>query len=275
MIRLAAIAALACCATSALAEEKPLWELGLGVGALAFPDYRGSDETSVYPVPIPYVVYRGTFLKADRDGVRGELFNRDVAEFNISLNGTIPVNSEDNAARTGMPDLDPTIEVGTSLNVHLWRTADRAIELDLMLPIRAPITLESSPQAIGWVFSPRINLDIDDLGGEEGWSFGIGVGAMYAARRYHEYFYDVAPRYATAQRPAYEADGGYSGLYAVTALSKRFPKYWVGAYLRYEALSGAEFEDSPLMRTTDYLAGGVGIAWMIGKSKRTVDVTDE
>ena len=25
------------------AEQKPLWEFGLGVGGLVFPDYRGSD----------------------------------------------------------------------------------------------------------------------------------------------------------------------------------------------------------------------------------------
>ena len=53
-------------------EEKPLWEAGLGIGALAFPDYRGSDEVNTYPVPLPYFVYRGKFLKADREGVRGD-----------------------------------------------------------------------------------------------------------------------------------------------------------------------------------------------------------
>lgn len=269
-----ASAALACCATS-VAEEKPLWEFGLGLGALTFPDYRGSDETSAYAVPIPYIVYRGEFLKADRNGVRGELFNRDIAEFSISVSGTIPVNSEDNAARSGMPDLKPTLELGPSLDLHLWRSGDRDVELDLVLPLRAPLTIESSPRSIGWVFSPRINLDIDDIGGEDGWSFGVGLGATWTDQRYHEYFYDVAPRYATPQRPAYRSDGGYSGLYAVTALSKRYPKYWIGAYLRYEALSGAESEDSPLVRSKDYLAGGVGIAWMIGESKRMVEVTDE
>ena len=65
---------------AAVAEEEPLWEAGLGVGALSFPDYRGSDERQLYPVPVPYFVYRGDFFKADRDGVRGELFDRDYLE---------------------------------------------------------------------------------------------------------------------------------------------------------------------------------------------------
>ena len=71
-------------------EEKPLWEFGLGVGAIEFPDYRGSDETQVYPVPVPYFVYRGPFFKADRDGVRGELFDRKYVELSISVNAHDP-----------------------------------------------------------------------------------------------------------------------------------------------------------------------------------------
>jgi len=259
---------------SAEAKEEPLWEAGLGVGALAFPDYRGADEGSVYPVPMPYFIYRGEFLKADRDGFRGELFNREIAELSISFNGTIPVDSEDNAARRGMPDLKPTVEVGPSLDVHLWKSQDRDVKLDVILPLRAPITLESSPQSIGWVFSPRINLDIDDIGGPGGWSFGVGAGPVFADRRYHAYFYDVSPRFETAERPTYRSSSGYSGAHLITSLSKRFPKYWVGAFMRYDVLSGAEFEDSPLVRRRSSVFGGVGIAWMIGKSKRMVEVKD-
>ena len=36
------------------AEEKPLWEAGLGIGAMVFPDYRGSDQVNAYPIPLPY-----------------------------------------------------------------------------------------------------------------------------------------------------------------------------------------------------------------------------
>ena len=53
------------------AKDLPLWELGLGVAGLWFPDYRGADETRGYVLPVPYVVYRGEFFKADRNGIRG------------------------------------------------------------------------------------------------------------------------------------------------------------------------------------------------------------
>jgi MipA family protein len=257
----------------ARAEQKPLWEAGLGVGGIAFPDYRGSDEMKVYPIPVPYFVYRGDFLKADREGVRGELFDREYAELSISLNATIPVSSDDNEARHGMPDLAPTIELGPSLDLHLWKSADERAKLDLILPLRAPITIESSPQSIGWSLSPRLNFDLENVR-QSGWNIGIGVGPLYADRKYHDYFYSVEPRYATTTRTEFSADGGYSGMHVLAALSKRFPKYWIGAYVRYDSLRGAAFEDSPLVRSRDYVAGGIGIAWMIGQSKRLVEVEE-
>lgn len=264
--------ALALLAPALHAEEKPLWEFGLGAGAIAFPDYRGSDETHVYPVPVPYFVYRGRFLKADRDGLRGELFDREYAELSLSVNGTIPINSEDNSARRGMPDLKPTIELGPSLELHLWRSADRATKLDLVMPLRLPITMESSPRSLQWLFAPRLNIDFENFAGHAGWNFGAGVGPVFAADKFHEYFYSVPARFATASRPEYRADGGYSGMHVLAALSKRFPKYWVGAFLRYDWLGGAEFDDSPLVRRQNSLAGGFGFAWMIGESKRLVTI---
>ena len=52
------------------AQERPRWEFGLGVGAVSFRDYRGSDTTHAYPVMVPYFIYRGRLFQADRSGVR-------------------------------------------------------------------------------------------------------------------------------------------------------------------------------------------------------------
>jgi outer membrane scaffolding protein for murein synthesis (MipA/OmpV family) len=121
------------------------------------------------------------------------------------------------------------------------------------------------------VFSPRLNLDVRNVAGFNGWDFGIGAGPIFADRKFHEYFYSVRERDVTAERPAYRADGGYSGTQLLAALSKRFPKYWIGAYVRYDSLSDAAFAASPLVKSQHYLAGGIGIAWMIGESKKKVE----
>ena len=104
---------------SSHAGDAPLWEAGVGAAVIDFPDYRGSDERQTYVLPVPYVVYRGRFLKVDRENVRGLFFKSDKAELDVSLNGSVPVKSSDNRAREGMPDLEPTLEIGPSLNLFL------------------------------------------------------------------------------------------------------------------------------------------------------------
>ena len=83
----------------AQAKQEPLWEFGLGAGAIAFEDYRGSNTTHAYPLPVPYFRYNGKFLKADRDGVRGTLFNQNWLEINVSFNLTTPVRTDRAALR--------------------------------------------------------------------------------------------------------------------------------------------------------------------------------
>ncbi len=274
---LVALLAAGCCIVGASAsrgDEKPLWEAGLGVGALGFSDYRGADTGHGYLVPVPYVVYRGQFMKADRDGVRGEFFDNRLAEFKVSVSATTPVTSRRNEARAGMPDLEPTFEVGPELDVHLWRSADERVRLDANLPVRRSMTIESRPRAVGWLAAPCLDLDVTDIGGRSGWDGSVDVGPLYADAGYHRHFYSVAPAYATATRPAYQAVGGYSGTELWASATRRFPNFWVFAFARYDSLAGAAFLPSPLVRRQSYWQGGFGIAWIIGKSSRLVEAAD-
>jgi outer membrane scaffolding protein for murein synthesis (MipA/OmpV family) len=258
----------------AFAAEKPLWELGIGMSALSFPDYRGSDESSLYAIPFPYVVYRGTFLKADRDGIRGAFFDSDRIELNMSVGASVPVKSDQNRARQGMPDLQPTVEFGPALDLNLWRTHDRRYKLDLRLPVRAAVTVLGGVDYAGWEFSPRLALDVTDVAGQVGWSLGLLAGPMYGSERSHDYFYSVAPQYATADRPAFDAEAGYAGSQFLMSLSKRYPKYWLGAFVRWDSLTGAVFADSPLVRQQNYFAAGIAIAWIFKESSTLVEEED-
>jgi outer membrane protein len=271
-----AISGLVCCAVvgNAGAEEKPLWELGAGVGGAVVPDYPGSDESRSYVAPIPYVAYRGKYLKADRGGLRTALFDRRYAELSLSLGGSVPVKSEDNDARRGLPDLKPTLEVGPRLDVHVWRSQDERIKLDLGVPVRLPVTLASESRSVGVVFEPRVSLKINDFAGFEGWQLGAAVGPSFADRKYHQYFYGIDSELGTLDRPAFDASGGYSGASLRLNLSKRYPGLWLGGFVRYENLEGAAFEASPLVRSTGSLSVGFGAAWIFFRSKRMVE-TDE
>ena len=282
-----ALASLACAAASAQwpvepgpdidaglnpGTQRPLWELGVGVAGLRLPDYRGSDQSRGYLLPLPYVVYRGTWLKADRDGARALLFDTQRVKVDVSVAASTPTRSEDNAAREGMPNLPGTGEIGPNLNVTLAASSNDRWKLDLRLPLRAAFTLQRSPRFVGTTFSPNLNLDIGGVGG--GWNVGLLTGPVFADRKYHEYLYGVDPAYATAARSAYQAHGGYAGWQALAATSRRFGSTWVGAFLRYDSLGGAAFEDSPLVRRRSALTLGFGVAWILATSSELVPSTD-
>jgi outer membrane protein len=262
-----------CVAAPAQAEKKPLWEAGAGIGVLDFPDYRGSDERSTLALPVPYFVYRGDFLRVERNRVSGRLFESDRLELDVSLNASIPVDSDDNDARRGMPDLDPAVEVGPALEIHLARDAARKYALDLRLPVRAVIT--TGLDHIGWIAHPNLNLDVTDPLGWQGWRLGLLAGPIFGSREYHDYFYGVDPKFATAQRPAYEAHGGYAGSAAIAALSRRYPKFWIGGLVRLDSLSGATFEDSPLVKDRSFVTAGFAMTWILKESETQVETQRE
>ncbi len=122
---------------AAQTELKPQWEAGAGFAAIDFPMYRGSDERRAYLLPIPYFVYRGETIQINRERVRGLIFKRDRVEMDISVNGSVPAKGA--IARQGMPDLDPTLEVGPSLNVHLYYSDDRKTSFDVRMPVRGVV----------------------------------------------------------------------------------------------------------------------------------------
>ena len=250
----------------------PLWEFGIGVTGLSIPDYRGSDERKGYVLPFPYMVYNGDLLKVDRKGVYSDMFKSERVRIDISADASVPVKSEDNGARQGMPDLDPTFEIGPSLEVCISQSCKSKDVWMIRVPLRAVIASDfSHVDGAGWVIHPHINYDIVDAGTGPGWSFGVAAGVLFASKVYHEYYYGVAPAYVTATRPAYEARAGYSGFRVASALSRRFDDLWVGVFARYDDLSGAVFEDSPLMRIKHSFQAGIGVAWVFARSSTLVE----
>ena len=257
------------------ADEKPLWEAGAGLGVLSLPDYRGSDESRVYALPFPYLIYRGDFFKADRDGARVQFLDTDRIRFEVAVSASQPVRSSNNQARQGMPDLKGSFEAGPALDVILARSEDRRIRFDFRLPVSTGVTLGGGFKGIGWQASPRLNLDIGDVAGVAGLNLGLATGPIFNSRKRDAYFYDVDSEYVRPGRPAYRSDGGYAGAQVLAALSKRFGRYWVGGFVRADTLQGATFADSPLVRRRSYVAGGFGVSYVFDQSRQMVDVAED
>lgn len=261
--------ALALAVTTIQAAGKPLWELGVGVAPVTFPAYRGAEEQRSFTFPIPYIVYRGDRLRVDRGGARGMLWDSDNVEVDLSFDGAIPVDSTDDGPRAGMEELDPILEAGPSVKVELAQTDSGRLEF--RLPVRAAIAIgDGSTSHEGWKVHPMLNYSAPGL--VDGWDVGFNIGPRFASRDFHAYYYDVGPADVTPERPAYRASAGYSGLSMLVSASRRFERFWVGSFLRYDNLQGSIFEDSPLVETDHAISAGVAISWILWQSEETVSV---
>jgi len=263
---------------AAHAEELPKWELGIGAGGVAVPDYKGSDQTRALAMPFPYFAYRLDWLDADRDGVRAKFFNSERVELNLSADGSAPLRRNHNRAREGMPGLDYILEVGPSLDVNLWKSPKKSRQLKLVMPVRQAFKMEGGVRATGWTFSPHLDFDLAGLGrpdgSQEGWHLNLQAGPMFANRRYNAHFYDVAEEYAREDRPAYRSRSGYAGSQLQTSISRKFGSVSLGAYAEWDYLQGAVFEESPLMKRRSNLSGGIFMTWTLMHSDEYVNITD-
>jgi MipA family protein len=175
-------------------EKLRLWEAGVGIALVMFPDYRGPNQQSAYVLPLPYFIYRGERLKVDYNGSRGVLFDPKRLHPDLSINASAPGKSDDNDARRGMPNLDSAVELGPVLKYYLT-DEDAPLCSHLELPVRAVIATDfTSFNYTSWLMLSSLWLEAKDLAD---WDLSLGVRPIIANDRYHDYFYGVAPESAT------------------------------------------------------------------------------
>lgn len=255
------------------AERLPLWEIAVGGVGMQLPVYRGADESRSLLLPFVYPVYRGDIWRVDDEGARGLLFSSDRVDVKLSLDGNLPADSDDIDRRDGMPDLDPTVQVGPSLEFKLWNTVAANQQVTFNLPLRAVVALDfSDAQAIGFTTSPHVRYNRSVALLNRPWRLRLSAGLEFGSAAYHDYYYEVDPQYATAERPAYDAEAGYGGTRVVFTFTSRHPDgtNWLSLFARHDHVEGAKFEDSPLVASSNGLTVGLVYAYFFARSKQTV-----
>lgn len=242
----------------------PLWELGIGAYGLSLPAYRGAEQRQAYLLPFPYLQYRGDRLRWDREGGRLRVLGAGRARLDFSLGASPPSDTDTDGPRRGMPDLDPTVELGLQLELllrddptgrHIWTA---------VAPVRKVIAVQTDGlESLGWIFTPYLQYQHRGR-----WKTTVSAGPIFATEPYHDYFYQVDANHVTPARPMYDAEAGYSGSRVTLGVSRRVGRYWIGAFARYDYLGGAAFADSPLVETDHSLMFGAGVAWVFAQSKR-------
>jgi outer membrane protein len=266
--------AVALCAASANAADAasdeaslPLWEVGAGVGTLVAPAYLGSNVTRAYISPWPYAVYRGERLHANRDGIGLGLLSEGQLKLDLSLGGALPVRSS-GTAREGMRDLPLVAEVGPVLKYRL--IDEPGHRWSLHLPVRYGVGLRhNDPQRAGWIVDPTLRgiESVHVLGKRVDW--GMDFSVKFQDKHFNNYYYQVLPSEATAQRTAYDSQGGYSGVTLNTGLLARWDHVVLGSFVGVSNLAGSRFEDSPLVQQKTNFFGGVAVFWIFQKSSET------
>lgn len=234
-------------------------DLGLGGGALYYPNYLGAEDSSVLALPYPYIDYRSKKLKIDKDGLQQELFSIKGLTARISMSGSLP--SKASKARDGMDKLDLAGEIGPALVYSLYEEGEFSIKLDL--PIRAVVSTDfEGIDYRGYLYELKAKIEYKN---EDDYLYQFHTGGVWGDSRYNNYIYGVEKKFVTPNRGFYNAEAGYSGYKTSFAISKKFKKVWAGAFIRHYDLNGVSFSDSPLLAKKSAIYSGIFVAYIFDK----------
>ena len=263
-LALAAATALPAHAADAPPAGPPLWEIGafaLGVTQQAYP---GSDTQLKRALALPYFVYRGQWLRADRETVGLRAVKTDRVELDLGVAASFGGGDNEIEARRGMRELGTLVELGPRLKLRLgegsgggrWRAE---------FPLRGVFDLNDGGSYRGVAFEPKLLFERQTA---SGWRYGTGLSLILSDRRLADDFYSVGPQDVAPGRPAYAARGGLVATRLSLSVTRSLGRDWrVFGVARYDTVQGAANETSPLVRKKGGGSLGIGLAYTFARSE--------
>lgn len=251
-------------ATEAERAGPPLWEIGafaLGVTQQAYP---GSDTQLKRALALPYFIYRGQWLRADREAVGLRAVKTDRLELDLGVAASFGGGDDEIEARRGMRELGTLVELGPRLKLRLgegsgggrWRAE---------FPLRGVFDLNDGGSYRGLAFEPKL---VFERQSSSGWRYGTGLSVILADRRLADDFYGVSSQDAAPGRPAYVARGGLVTTRLSLSVSRSLGRDWrVFGVARYDTVQGAANEASPLVRRKGGGSVGIGVSYTFARSQ--------
>lgn len=245
-------------ADTAAPPKLPLWEAGFfGVGG-SQQAYPGSKQNVRSGIVLPFLIYRGDWLRAEEGNVGVRAKRSATTEFDVGLAGSFGSAPRDNDARRGMPRIGTLAEFGPRVKFDLgeapgggrWRAA---------VPLRAVLDVDHAFDFRGISFAPDIGWGRRSA---SGWGYGVSLGLFVGNRRLAETFYEVAPEFATTTRPAYEAKAGLISTRLNFNVGRSLSPDWrIFAFARVDTVKGAANRSSPLVDKPTGTSVGIGLSW--------------
>jgi MipA family protein len=245
----------------------PLWEAGVFGLGITLPAYPGAEDRTNRLLGLPYVIYRGQYLRADRGGVGVRTLKTPRIEMDVGFAASLGSHSSDIPARQGMPDLGTMIEFGPRLKINLGDVSSGRNSSRLQFPLREVIDISHGFVSRGIAFEPQW---VTDTRLPNRWFISANLGAMFGDGQLCDTYYGVAPGEATPTRPSYAAKGGLialrAGLFATQSLASDVRLFYI---LRIESLEGATNRDSPLVKRNFGWSAGIGMSWALSRSRQS------
>lgn len=250
-----------------LAPRLPLWEAGVIGGGITQPAYPGADERASLLLGLPFVVYRGEYLRIDRSTVGVRAIKTERTEVDVGLAASLGSRAADSEARHGMDDLGTLLEFGPRLNISLGDVSAGRSDSRIQLPVRGVFDADDHFSYRGIAFEPQW---VKDIRLPNDWLVSSNLGAVFGDQKLTDTFYRVAPAEATPTRPSYAARSGLIALRASLFASRLFtPDMRFFSYLRLDSVQGAANQGSPLVRRDYGWSAGIGLAWTLSHSERS------
>ena len=251
------------------ATRLPLWEAGLFGIAITQPAYPGSEERVSRLLGLPYLIYRGKYLRAERGGVGLRALKTPRIEVDVGFAASLGSHSSDIAVRQGMADLGTMIEFGPRLKINLGDISNGRSHSRLQFPLHEVIDINHGFVSRGIAFEPEW---VTDTRLPRRWFVSTSLGAMFGDTKLGDTFYGVAPGEATAMRNSYTASSGLialrAGLLAAHMLTPDVRMFYI---FRIESLAGSANRDSPLVRRNVGWGAGIGLSWALARSEQSAD----
>lgn len=238
------------------APEKKDWEIRIGAGALYQPEYEGSDDYEVSPLPLLMINYRDlVFLRGTTLGANVFTWQGPRPSDKLQVGPLVRYqfgrDEDDSDDLRGMGDIDAAVELGGFLTYGIG-------------PWTAGVTLfqDVSDSHDGFTakfaaghrhsFTPKLRLRSE-------------VSTTWADENYTQTYFGVtAAQSARSGMRAYTAEGGIKDIGLTLDLDYSLTEHWiVSGRLGYKRLLG-DAADSPLVEdrgSANQLSTGVTLSY--------------
>jgi len=225
---------------SVLAKE-PLsdWDVQIGAGAIATPDYEGSDDYEVSPLPLVKISYKDrVFLDGPSLGANLLIWNGSAAGDQLKIGPLVRYqmgrDEDDNGALKGLGNVDGSAEIGGFISYDNGPFSAGIMAFQDVGDGHEGMTIE-----LKGGYRHRLN---------ESWSMRAGIATSWADEDYAQSFFGIdSGQSIRSGYREYSPDAGFKDVSLSIGVSYAVTENWnVTGLLGYSRILG-DTADSPIV----------------------------